>query len=367
MAQWFKIMLWSLVSFIILIMIILIIFLTHAHVNDFNPEQSELITAPSDSVEYLSEKQYFTILSWNIGYAGLGSDMDFFYDGGDRVRPELEEFKKYSKNIYRQISSFNAMDIILLQEVDIHSRRSFYNNEAMHICEILPQYHSFFAVNYKVPFVPLPIFNPLGQVHSGIQTLSKAKPIIAEKRYYPSSYSWPYKLFMLDRAYLKTVYKLHGRNNLIVYNTHNSAFDDGELRNIEFRTIKNDMLNEYLRGNYVVAGGDWNQNPPTYTPGDDPENYNLSIIEPRLDQDAFPANWKWAYEKKKPTNRSNDKPYVKGENSTTIIDYFLVSPNMNIDTVITQGLGFENSDHNPVFLKISIPETASDTLNLISE
>ena len=27
-----------------------------------------------------------TLVSWNIGYAGLGDNMDFFYDGGRRVR-----------------------------------------------------------------------------------------------------------------------------------------------------------------------------------------------------------------------------------------------------------------------------------------
>ena len=308
MAQWLKTTIWSFLSLLALIIIVIIIFLIHAQVNDFKPKQTELISEPKDSLSHELANRSFSLLSWNIGYAGLGQDMDFFYDEGDRVRPELKEFKRYSKSIYEQLASFSAIDFILLQEVDVHSRRSYYNNESRHVSEILPRHHDNFAVNYKVPFVPMPLFNPLGKVHSGIQTLSKDKPYIVERNYYPSSYSWPYRLFMLDRVYLKTVYKIETGHNLVVYNTHNSAFDDGELRDIEFRTIKNDMLNEYLRGNYVIAGGDWNQNPPAFSNNYDPHNYNLSVIEPRLKNNAFPAAWKWAYEKGIPTNRRNNKP-----------------------------------------------------------
>jgi len=31
------------------------------------------------------------------------------------------------------------------------------------------------------------------------------------------------------------------------------------------------MLDEFGKGNYVIAGGDWNQNPPGYKPSG---NYN---------------------------------------------------------------------------------------------
>ena len=65
-----------------------------------------------------------TILSWNIGYAGLGDNMDFFYDGGRRVRDSRERTARNLKEIVETISRVNP-DIALLQEVDLDSRRSY--------------------------------------------------------------------------------------------------------------------------------------------------------------------------------------------------------------------------------------------------
>jgi endonuclease/exonuclease/phosphatase family metal-dependent hydrolase len=46
--------------------------------------------------------------------------------------------------------------------------------------------------------------------------------------------------------------------------------------------------------------------------------------------------------------RDNATPYVKGETFETVIDGFLISPNLEIIKTKTHDLGFKNSDHNPV-------------------
>lgn len=46
--------------------------------------------------------------------------------------------------------------------------------------------------------------------------------------------------------------------------------------------------------------------------------------------------------------RDDVKKYVEGENFVTIIDGFIVSPNVEIVNVQGKDLKFENSDHNPV-------------------
>lgn len=362
MPNWIKIILVIVIIIFGLSILITGGFLIHAHFNEFKPEKTTLLTNPETAPDRNYDRKHFTFLSWNIGYGGLGKEMDFFYDGGKQVRPGLNQFKEYTRGIYQTIASYQSTDFYLLQEVDINSKRSYYNNESKNIQDLLTEYYSFFATNYKVPFVPKPLSKPLGRVESGIQTLSKLNPQIAKRRYFPSSYSWPYRLFMLKRAYLKTVYKLKTGNHLIVYNTHNSAFDDGSLRQIEFKTIRNDMLNEYMRGNYVVAGGDWNQNPPGFDPQKDPLNYNLTSVKPKLTKKDLPQDWQWVWDKNTPTNRSNNRPYEKGKNTTTIIDYFIVSPNVKVDTVKTHEMNFQYSDHQPVFMRISIPEGKKDTL-----
>lgn len=367
MKPWLKTLIWGISIIAGLILIALIGFILHAEIKKFDPPQTMVLSDPDLSIETGYDRQHFSFVTWNIGYGGLGENMDFFYDGGKRVRPTLNEFKDYSLGIYQTISTFSNIDMILLQEVDIESRRSYFNNEIKHINELMPNHESFHAVNYKVPLVPMPLLNPLGKVHSGIQILSSLKPHIVCRSYYSSSYSWPYRLFMLKRGYLKTVYHLKSGQNLVVFNTHNSAFDDGDLRAIEFEAIRTDMINEYLRGNYVVAGGDWNQNPPNYDHEYDPGQYNYGKIEPQLPNDAFPHGWQWVYDQNFPTNRSNITPYIKGQNTTTIIDYFIVSPNVDVDTVITQDMAFKYSDHQPVFMRVSLYQNIKDSVRLTTK
>ncbi len=356
-----KIIFRILLAVIFLVIVTLSGIIIHAQINEFDPDEKTILKQPkAETAGY--DRKHFDFVSWNIGYGGLGKEMDFFYDEGEKVRPEPAEFEGYIRGIYQKISSFRPVDFYLLQEVDINSRRSYFSNEKFSIEKLLEEYESFFAVNYHVKFVPLPFTKPMGRVQSGIQLLCKAPPHSVEKIYYPSSYSWPYRLFMLDRAYIKAVYHLKNNNNLVVYNTHNSAFDDGALRETEFLTIKRDMLSEYEQGNYVVAGGDWNQNPPAFDPANDPLSYNYTEVRPRLENTAFPRHWQWCWDPAVPTNRSNSQPFVKGENTTTIIDFFIVSPNLKVDTVITHDMQFRYSDHQPVYMRISIPPEKPDSL-----
>lgn len=364
MPKFIKTTLRIILTLIVLVVLALAGIIIHAQVNEYKPEDSSLLSVQDTIHNHQYDRRHFTFVSWNIGYAGLGEKMDFFYDGGERVRPEEDEFKQYSNGIYKTIDSFKSVDFVLLQEVDINSKRSYYNNEVDHIKQTMTNHNSYFAHNYNVRFVPMPFNKPMGRVESGIQLLSKMNPALAEKTYFPSSYSWPYRLFMLDRVYIKTVFQLKDGKNLVVYNTHNSAFDNGELRDKEFRTIREDMLSEYARGNYVVAGGDWNQNPPEFLPSEAPKQYKFTEVIPRLKAEAMPQDWHWAWCRTTPTNRSNKKPFVKGENTTTIIDYYIVSPNLNVDTVITQDMEFKYSDHQPVYMRVSIPWSAEDSILL---
>ncbi|MFO8054313.1 MAG: hypothetical protein R6U19_04015 [Bacteroidales bacterium] len=367
MRTWLKNTIKILLGFVLLVVLTLSGIFIYNWVMEFQPESSTLLTTAGSTAIKEHDRKSFTFISWNIGYAGLGEDVDFFYDGGEGVKPDLQEFKKYSKGIYSTIASFHSTDFLLFQEVDISSNRSYKSNQAEDICELLNGYDNYFAVNYDVAYVPIPFTRPLGKVKSGIQLHSNISPAIVEKHDYPSGYSWPYRLFMPKRAYLKAVYKLKSGNNLVIYNTHHSAFDKGELRKAEFQFIRDDMLNEYLRGNYVVAGGDWNQNPPDFDPSYDPEGYQLSSVHPPLSKTVLPKGWQWAWSKGIPTNRSIDRPFKKGQTRTTIIDYFIVSPNLVVDTVITDDLAFRHSDHQPVFLRVSLAQAAESSLMLINE
>jgi len=323
--------------------------------NYYHPVQKEKLSVTGKGFFKASEDSMVTIFSWNMGYCALGKDMDFFYDGGKTVRPPQEYFQKYLSGALNFLAKYDTVDMMMLQEVDTSAKRSYYTNEAKLIDQFLPYYYKIFAKNYDVRFVPVPFTSPMGSVISGLMTLSKIKPYEAYRYPYHASFDWPKSLFMLNRCMIYTKFKLPGGKDLVLLNTHNSAFDDAaELREVECYILKAVMLDEYERGNYVVAGGDWNRNPP----GFDMKKLNFKegrkTTEPMLEKNFLPDGWKWVYDPTIPTNRDVAEAYKKGTTKTTIIDYFAVSPNLDVVDYKTIQSGFENSDHQPVFIRVKM-------------
>jgi endonuclease/exonuclease/phosphatase family metal-dependent hydrolase len=137
-------------------------------------------------------------------------------------------------------------------------------------------------------------------------------------------------------------------------NTHNSAYDaGGKLREEEMPVIRDLMVEEFEKGNYVIAGGDWNQNPPAYEPADLNTEFIPTSTEP-LDFSLFPEGWRIVYDTVSPTNRSLEFPLAAGKTKVTIIDYFILSPNVDVKEVKVLSRKFLFSDHEPVFLKIKL-------------
>jgi len=154
-------------------------------------------------------------------------------------------------------------------------------------------------------------------------------------------------------SFLVNRYPLHGGGELLVINTHNSAYDDGSLRGQQMSYLKDFLLTEYDNGNYVIVGGDWNQTPYGLSPElpfHQFDTINLTYIEK-----DYPADdWKWAFDDSMPTNRRVSVPYNRSSSFTTIIDFYLLSPNIEIKNVRTVDLDFAHSDHQPVEIKIKL-------------
>ena len=108
-----------------------------------------------------------TVLTWNIGYSGLGSSADFFMDGGKGVRTQTKE--QVQQNLEAFASELETVnpDFVLLQEVDRNSTRSYHVNGADFLSSRMSDYQNTFANNFKVLFVPYPL-PPIGAVDSGI-------------------------------------------------------------------------------------------------------------------------------------------------------------------------------------------------------
>ena len=140
---------------------------------------------------------------------------------------------------------------------------------------------------------------------------------------------------------------------LVLVNLHLEAYDDGAGKLAQRMMLEQFLTEEYEKGNYVIAGGDFNQsfqrshslypikNPELWLPGAIPDNY-------------MPEGWTLAYDETVPTCRLLNQPYEPEDGENTqyyVIDGYILSPNVELVKVQTLDEGFENSDHNPVLLK----------------
>lgn len=329
-------------------------FLAWATLTDYKPGAVEKLPVTGDGLPSVSIGDTIRLLTWNIGYAGLGKEMDFFYEGGKRVRPSSHEYQQYMKGVLKSLANSDSTDFVLLQEVDRKSKRSYYTDEVARIDSLFDGYSSAFASNYDVGFVPVPSSEPMGSVLAGITTLSRYRTVDATRVAFPSSYDWPKRLFMLDRCFLLTRYKLAGGKSLVIINTHNSAFGDAaDMRRQELALLRKTMGEEFAKGNFVIVGGDWNQNPLPFDPATVDDGNKAQRITPPVPGDFLPKGWVWAFDPKRATNRNVNEPFQKGHTLTTIIDFFVLSPNLKLLEVKTLLQDFNFSDHQAVQLQVS--------------
>lgn len=146
------------------ILAVVVLFFVFSWIAEYRPAGRETTLYDKTGPEYLPDT--LTVVSWNIGYAGLGDNMDFFYDGGRRVRDSRTRTAQNLQEIIRTLKNLHA-DLILLQEVDLDSHRSYGIREVDSLQKAFPEYHLSFAYNYKVHWVPIPLKNPIGRVNSG--------------------------------------------------------------------------------------------------------------------------------------------------------------------------------------------------------
>ena len=338
-----------------------VIFLTVLTVFEWTPEaieQAEYIT--DDHSEQLGVEQDIHILSWNVGYASLDKTEDFFMDGGSMVRPASESVVQDNLAGISSLLESREPDVIFLQEVDKKSKRSYKINEVEYLSSRLPGYSSVYALNFSCLYVPYP-FPTIGQVNSGIYTLTKY-PFSKAKRYQLSlSYSWPVRMANLKRCMLVDRIPIQGTDQeLVLVNFHLEAYAPLEAKERQTYLLKTICVGEYESGNYVIAGGDWNMTFPDVDPSLYPITETDNYVAESMDPDLCPSGWSFAYDESVPTCRLLNKPYDADDPNTQyyVIDGFLLSPNVSLQSVETLDLGFENSDHNPVDMHVVLEKTA---------
>ena len=122
---------------------------------------------------------------------------------------------------------------------------------------------------------------------------------------------------------------------------------------------KNFISAEYSKGNYVIAGGDWNHDIADsleYFPS----QQQIPAWVQQITEEDIPDGFSFAKTLNAPTCRAAEMPYTEGVNYTVVIDGFLVSDNIqietisNIDTINGKDISFLYSDYNAVKMSFSL-------------
>ncbi|GGJ26024.1 endonuclease/exonuclease/phosphatase family protein [Deinococcus roseus] len=218
--------------------------------------QEESISCTPDA-PVLKAGQNLKVLNWNIQYLA-GKGYVFFYDlldgSGPDTRPSKEAMATTLQEVVRVIKAENP-DVVLLQEVDTHSKRTDFQDQEKLLAEQLGYACSSSAYYWKAAFVPHPKI--LGAVGMKVVTFSRFKIDQAYRHQLPLIPADPVtQAFNFRRAILEVVLPIEGKDGLHIMNTHLDAFAQGTDA-MEKQVLKTRAVLEGA-GKNVLIGGDFN-------------------------------------------------------------------------------------------------------------
>lgn len=331
---------------LIIPVLIVSIYLLGMTITDYRPEE-RIELSPYQESSHILDTDSLKITTFNIGYGVLDQNADFFMEGGKQSKAINQSTVKGNINSIITFLKTLESDIYLLQEVDYKAMRSKNINEVDIFINEFPNFEATYAVNYNVPWVPVPLHDPYGYVNSGLLTISRYQG--KSTRYqFPGEEAWPRQLALLDRCFTETRYK-YLDYEVIVLNVHMSAYDaGGEIREQQVAYLKTYLEQLQQENAFVIVGGDFNHE----LPGTNSNDFNTKDKPEWLkSMDTNFEGYNWQVINTQPTSRSMEQPYTKGQNYECIIDGFLVSDNIKVLNITTHNLDYKNSDHNPVTIE----------------
>ncbi len=350
-----KIVLKHLLRIIALILIIIVAYFAYLLLQYSRIEDNLALNITQNTTGDISVGSDYSITTWNLGFGAYSADYSFFLDGGTESRAFSEE--AVVENISGAIEQLRALDsdLLLLQEVDTDSTRSYHVNEREMLESAFSEKNAVFAVNYHSAYLMYPFLEPHGKSNSGILTLSDFTIESSVRRSLPIETSLS-KFLDLDRCYTVNRIPTDNGKTLCLYNLHLSAYtSDGVVVNEQLEMLLSDMRSEYEAGNYVIGGGDFNKDllgNSAEVFGVSGENYTWA--QPIPDGILGSGIELAVAENPVPSCRNADSAYQPGESFVITVDGFLVSDNVEIRSIETVDAAFAHSDHNPVTMTFAL-------------
>ncbi len=299
----------------------------------------------------------YKIMTYNVGFGAYGPDYTFFMDTGimkDGTKTKGKHGTAISKaDVIKNISgSANTVkdrdpDFAIIQEVDYDSTRSYKVDQRKYFDAL--GYASTFACNYHSSYLMYPLNDPHGKNNAGIMTLSKYEIASSVRYAFPISDGFG-KFTDLDRCFSVSRVPVNGGKYLSIISLHMSAYDKGGvIRKQQAAMLKNVLEREYSLGNYVIAGGDFNQD----LIGDlnkFPSEQKIPEWVASYDKNDIPEHFDIFADNRSTVGscRGADVKWKRNYTYTCVIDGFIVSDNIEVKRVDIIDNDFAYSDHNPV-------------------
>ena len=355
---------------IILAFIALVIFITFTYVlyvslQYYRIKDNTKLNVKNNTTNNFEFDKEYKVLTYNIGFGAYDHDFSFFLDEA-YTRDNKFIVGKYAKAISKKnvinntnkvidILKENKSDVYLIQEIDKRANRSYFINQVNEITNNFKDYSSVYTSNFHSAYLAYPIHDMIGKSESGLLTLSKYNFYSNIRRSYPVTKEFFKKFFDLDRAFSVHRSKLKNNKDLVIVNSHMSAYDKGgNIRRKQLEILKVFMKEEKNKGNYVIIGGDFNHdyaNTKTLYMGDKKvPDWVFDLSDKDLIDGynfVIPSNKNLFG-----TCRGAESPYDKEKTYQVVIDGFIVSDNIEATSTIID-TEYIASDHQPVMLNLS--------------
>lgn len=343
----------------------------------------DLTVNSKSNVEQVNVNEELKVTSYNIGFGAYSNDYTFFLDEGYDSNGNVvhgtyakgkskEEVLNNTNGAIKASLDLNS-DFYLFQEVDIASTRSYDVNQKQMLEEAFDAFDSTFAVNYDSAYLFYPFNDPIGSSYSGIDTFSKYKINSSNRVEYTISTGFS-KFFDLDRCFSVNRLSTSNGKELVLVNSHMSAYDEGGLiRNQQIKELNEFLVAEVNKGNYVVCGGDFNHdlltnnpNYPEYTLENFAYKDRIQQHKPDWINYMFDENGKSVFDENLAIYAANNEPtcrdacevYKDDYTFVTTVDGFIASNNVKVSSVITTRVNdetaFRYTDHQPTTLTFEL-------------
>lgn len=252
-----------------------------------------------------SSVDVITVMTWNIRF-GAGTIPWFGDSPGYRVMLKDDEVYENLTGIAAKIEAVQP-DILLMQEVDVESKRTAYIDEVQWLLDHTYFNYATYASMWEAQVVPS---DGLGRINTGNAILSRWPITEAIRIKLPQRGDQDAltKYFYLRRNILKAKIALPGLDTFYAVDIHASAFSTDDTKKKQLEIFKSELDKLVTLDIPFIAGGDFNSLPVNATvldyclidkrddesfhgPNDDPKHKEGSWFENEITwlQDLYDA------------------------------------------------------------------------------